>query len=67
MNSLPRGIETSAELEPTAPFAREAGVPYPPETTADPYLAWLALMEVVEALCPQWPERERSSYQDCRL
>ncbi len=28
-----------------------------PRVPQDPILAWLELMEVVEALCPQWPPR----------
>ena len=36
----------------------EAGVPYAPEYR-DPISAWIDLMDVVEALCPKWPERER--------
>ena len=29
----------------------------------DPFAAWLDLMETVEALCPQWPERPGMPYQ----
>ena len=28
---------------------------------------WVELMEAVEALCPTWPQAERSSGQDFRL
>lgn len=33
----------------------------------DPIAAWLDLMEVVEALCPQWPERSKGRGGDYRL
>ena len=38
-------------------FVREAGVPNRPSRARDPFEAWIALMEVVEALCPRWPAR----------
>lgn len=41
-------------------FAKHAGVPCVPEPSDDPIADWLVLMEVVEALCPEWPEREVS-------
>lgn len=40
-------------------FVGEAGVPYDPAHSTDPWERWLELMEVVEELCPRWPERER--------
>lgn len=49
-------------------FAGDAGVPYVPEPSDDPIADWLALMEVVEALCPERPEREApGAGNDCRL
>jgi hypothetical protein len=39
------------------PLVREGGVPYRPLPGRNPFDAWIALMEVVEALCPRWPER----------
>jgi len=36
----------------------EAGVPYRPAESVDPFVAWMGLMEAVEALCPEWPVRE---------
>jgi len=33
----------------------------------DPIAAWLDLMEVVEALCPEWPAREVMMNGDYRL
>lgn len=38
----------------------EAGVPYVPTHSGDPIGDWIGLMEVVEALCPRWPQREPS-------
>jgi hypothetical protein len=41
-------------------LARDAGVPYqPPLASADPFVEWVSLMEVVQVLCPNWPLRER--------
>ena len=45
-----------------AVLAREAGLafrppPYP-QSTVDPIIEWLSLMEVVQMLCPSWPARE---------
>lgn len=39
-------------------LVREAGAPYAPERREDPFLALFELMEVVEALCPEWPVRK---------
>ncbi len=36
----------------------EGGVPYRASKSADPFVAWMDLMEAVEALCPEWPVRE---------
>jgi hypothetical protein len=33
-------------------------VEYRADVAADPFDAWIQLMEAVEALCPEWPERE---------
>ena len=49
------------------PFAADAGVSFPTFHRTDPVGAWLALMEVVEALCPHWPERPVSIGHDYRL
>lgn len=37
------------------------------ESPEDPLQAWLSLMEVVEALCPEWPPRATVSGVDFRL
>jgi hypothetical protein len=33
----------------------------------DPLQAWLSLMEVIEALCPEWPPRSTTSGVEFRL
>jgi hypothetical protein len=54
MNSLPA---LPTETQPL--FVSEGGVEYRVSDAVDPFDAWVQLMEVVEALCPRWPERER--------
>lgn len=41
------------------PFAAGAGRPAPPARAEDPYAALDDLMAAVEALCPEWPARDR--------
>jgi hypothetical protein len=41
---------------------REAGVPFSAPVEQDPFVAWSELMDVVEALCPQWPPRPPARY-----
>lgn len=48
-------------------FVREAGVAYRPSPARDPFEAWIALMEAVEALCPRWPARERVTTGEFKL
>ena len=50
MSSLPKA-------DSRVHIVSDAGVPYNPEYR-DPTAAWVELMNVVEALCPRWPERE---------
>lgn len=50
-----------AEREPDALLVRDGGLPYTPSGEGDPFEAWAELMGVVEALCPRWPARPRSS------
>jgi len=47
----------SPDEKDVAAFVAEAGVPYVRGGGGNPIDEWLALMEVVEALCPRWPER----------
>ncbi len=39
------------------PFAAGGGIAHTLRND-DPFARWIELMEVVEALCPRWPERE---------
>ena len=67
MNSLSTpGIKPAKQAE-HAPLAASAGVPYAPPMLPAPIDAWIDLMEVVEALCPRWPERALSIGRDYRL
>jgi hypothetical protein len=44
-------------------LVREAGLPFQPPlgraSGVDPFAEWLALMEVVQMLCPVWPVRDK--------
>jgi hypothetical protein len=52
--------EPAAATSSDAVLVREAGIPFQPQqNTADPFVEWLSLMEVVQMLCPVWPVRNR--------
>jgi len=52
----------SAPTNPEPPFVRDGGLPPSRAPIArDPFDALDDLMTVVEALCPQWPERKTFS------
>lgn len=55
MNSSLNSHTSDSLPEPL--LVREAGVAYAPLPRPDPLVAWIELMEVVEALCPRWPPR----------
>jgi hypothetical protein len=55
MNSSLKSRTCDSAPEPL--LVREAGVVYAPLPRPDPFVAWVELMEVVEALCPRWPPR----------
>ena len=55
MNSSLNSRRPDSVPEPL--LVREAGVAYAPAPRPDPIVAWNELMEVVEALCPRWPQR----------
>lgn len=61
-------LPDQSELAGSAHFAGRV-VLAQPQTDApqDPIAAWLDLMEVVEALCPQWPQRTPRQWTDFRL
>lgn len=48
---------TSSEKSPDQPLANSAGIITPAAPEEDPYRALDELMVVIEALCPEWPER----------
>lgn len=60
MNSSPKSHCPASDLLPESALVREAGVPYRPRPAADPFERWMALMEVIEALCPRLPARPPS-------
>lgn len=55
MGSLPKSHRPDPSVDPV--LVREGGVEYRPMPSKDPFVVWLELMEVVEALCPRWPAR----------
>lgn len=54
MSFLP-GVTEAKSLQPICSNMAE---PAPAAEPQDSIEAWLSLMEVVEALCPEWPPRE---------
>lgn len=64
MNCLPN-------MNEPARLAHFSGADVLPQSTAaapqDPIAAWLNLMDVVEALCPQWPQRSARAWREFRL
>lgn len=64
---MPLLLKSSPDVNPHAALAAYAGVPYQRSTLDQGLTDWLALMEVVEALCPRWPARELSIGTDYRL
>ena len=50
-------LESTETAQPPV-LAAEGGVAFHASRHADPIAAWMELMEVVDALCPQWPTRE---------
>jgi hypothetical protein len=49
---------SSSRKRADQPIAAAAGIDATPVAEDDPYRALDELMEVVEALCPDWPSRE---------
>lgn len=67
MNSLPTSTAKPEFLPIHQPLANAGGVAYAPEMQRDPITAWMELMEVVEMLCPRWPDRALVVGKDYRL
>lgn len=63
MSYLPGVTDASSTQLICGAVPASAPVAVPP----DPFEAWLSLMEVVEALCPEWPPREIVEGGDFRL
>jgi hypothetical protein len=51
------GSSSPPQTKAQTVFFAESGVEYRLQNTANPFEAWMNLMEAVEALCPVWPER----------
>ena len=64
MSYLPGATEATFPQPVVGIAVARAPVADPPE---DPLQAWLSLMEVVEALCPEWPPRATTSGVEFRL
>ena len=64
MNCLPKVADTAPCMPLAGHVGRQGHADQPPQ---DPVAAWLSLMEVVEALCPEWPKREMDSKGEFRL
>lgn len=47
---------------PEPVLLRDGGVQFVPAHDREPLEAWSELMDVVEALCPQWPVRAPARY-----
>lgn len=60
-------LKKPADIAPFAPFAVSGGLQAPPPPADDPFDALDALMSVIEALCPVWPERPVVSGGDMLL
>ena len=62
-------IRTMSELTIAveAPLAANAGVSGRAVPEGDPFVAWLDLMEAMEALCPAWPPPDPRPGRDYRL
>jgi hypothetical protein len=52
----------SSNKTPRHLLVGEGGISQPPADIGDPFEALDDLMQVVEALCPKWPEREDFDY-----
>ncbi len=63
MSSLPKSTDQST----TARLVSDAGIPFAAGEPADPIVAWLDLMEVVDMLCPELPAHTTRTWTDFRL
>lgn len=50
-------MSDGAANRPEPVLVRDGGAQFAPVHGRDPLEAWVDLMDAVEALCPEWPER----------
>lgn len=67
MRSLQFRTMSELTIDVDPPLAANVGVPYRALPEGDPLVAWLDLMETMEALCPVWPLHEHRPGRDYRL
>lgn len=60
MNWSNKAAMESVEADRPPVLVAEGGIASQASPHADPIAAWMDLMDVVEALCPRWPERKLS-------
>ena len=48
----------SSNSVPSHPLSATGGISSPPTDSRDPFEVLDDLMQVIEALCPTWPDRE---------
>lgn len=61
-----RCLAGATEATSAQPICRNLPVPAA-AASQDGFEEWLGLMEVVEALCPEWPRREIGEGGDFRM
>lgn len=64
MNCLPTSTEPAGLTPFSGADVLSQGAAAAPQ---DPIAAWLDLMEVAEALCPEWPQRSVRAWSEFRL
>jgi hypothetical protein len=57
MSSSRNSADRRADASPEPILVRDGGASAHLQPAGDPVTAWIELMEVIEALCPRWPER----------
>ncbi len=57
MSSSRNSTDRRADTSPEPILVKDGGARTRLQPARDPVTAWIELMEVIEALCPRWPER----------
>lgn len=57
MKYSPKSMAESPSGVQDAPFAAAGGTAYARPSGGEPIVSWMELMDVVEILCPRWPDR----------